>query len=79
MADLARFETASGKDVVIDLESIIMICDGHNSGCTVFHIIGLDEPIEVVAEFKTLLDNWFSYYDCRQKQKKPRAEHPRLP
>ena len=72
MADLHRFTTTSGEDVIIDLDSMIACWEGKNKDCIVFNLIGLDDPVEVSAKFDKFVTDWLDYYDCRQPKKKPR-------
>lgn len=72
MTDLARFTTVAGEDVIFDLEQVTVCWEGKSAGCTIFYVMGLDDPIEVAVDFDRFVLDWLDVYDCRQGKKKPR-------
>ncbi len=72
--DLHRFTTVEGEDVILDLAGLIACWEGKKAGTIVFHLIGLDDPVEVAGDFEKFTHEWLDYYDCRQGKKKPRRK-----
>ncbi len=72
MADLIQFEPASGKGVVIDMDAMIACWEGVNPSGTVFILLGCEEPIEVLVDFKTFVSDWLDVYVAKTVKKKPR-------
>ncbi len=67
----ARFATASGKDVILELSEMIACWEGKASGTIIFHLAGIDEPIMVLVDFEDFVADFVSYHDYRQAKEKP--------
>ena len=69
-----RLKTAAGHEVVLDLGQILACWEGKTVGHTVLEFFGRDDVIEIVADFDTFVREFFTVYDVRPKEKKPRRK-----
>ena len=67
----ARFATPAGEGVILELSQMIACWEGKTPGTTVFHILGIDEPIMVLVDFEDFVADYVSYHDYRQPKEKP--------
>ncbi len=72
----ARFGTHAGQDVILDLSQMISCWEGKNPGCTIFHMFGIEEPIEVMVDFNDFVADFVSYHDYRVPKEKPGSNPP---
>ncbi len=70
----ARFATPAGEGVILELSQMIACWEGKTPGTTVFHILGLDEPIMVLVDFEDFAADFISYIDYRVPKEKPGRE-----
>ena len=74
MAEIARFTTTAGEDVLLDLAEMLACWEGKSPDTIVFNIAGLYEPVIVSGNFGKFVTDQITYYDCRQGKKKPRRK-----
>ena len=65
MTSFFRFNSAMGKEVVLNLDYLIACWDGEKDGTMVLQLDGLEEPVLVRKNLDEFIDEHFDYYDER--------------